>query len=187
MRDGKVNDSKENVAALKLMLGSLAYQELSITKTVEQVVTRLCRYYQEFSDKKYLELALLYIKVYLEMGFVYDELKEVFEQALILWGEPKEAFYKAFEVSGSEKKKYSKNEIKSMIRRWSSSKYHTKTIDEVVEDIQEKVEKQSHGIYYYHSNENPKQSHMDEVYELVIGEHESYLHDISRNKYYRLA
>lgn len=187
VNDSKVNCSKETAAALKLMLGSLAYQDLSITKTVEQVITQLCLLYQKSSDEKYLELALLYIKIYLEMGFVYDELAGVFDRVFTLWEKPKEAFYEAFQVGGSEKRKYSKNEIKSMIRRWSSSKYHTKTIDEVVEDILEKLEKQSHGIYYYHSNENPKQSHLDEVYELVIGEYESYLHDINRNKYYRLA
>lgn len=181
------NGNKETIAVLKIILGSLAYQDLSVTKTVREIVSQLCSYYREFSEKKYLELALLYIKVYLEMGFVYDELKEVFEQVFILWGEPKENFYDVLSINSGDKKKCSKSEVKSMIRRWSSSKYHTKTIDEVVEDILEKVEKQTKGIYYYHSNENPKQSRLDEVYELVIGDFESYLHDINRNKYYKLA
>ncbi len=183
----RMNYQKETIAALKVILGSLAYQELSVTKTLGQIVKKLCAYYQEFLDEKYLELALLYIKVYLEMGFVYEESKEVFEEVFRLLGEDKENYYEMLCASSGEKKKYSKSDVRSMIRRWSSSKYHTKTIDEVVEDILEKVEKQTKGIYYYHSNENPKQAHMDEVYELVIGDFESYLHDINRNKYYKLA
>ncbi len=182
-----MNYNNETIAALKIILGSLAYQNMSVTKTMEQIVLRLCEYYKEFSDRSYLELALLYIKVYLELGFVYDELREVFDQVFSLGNESKESFYERFRISRVDKGKCSKSEIRSMIRRWSSSKYHTKTIDEVVEDILEKVEQQTKGIYYYHSNENPKQPRMDEVYELVIGEYEAYLHDINRSKYYRLA
>ena len=100
-------------------------------------------------------------------------------------GVSKEEIYR--NVSGeNQSRKTSRSEIRSMIRRWTSSKYHTKSKDEVVEDIMDKVERRSMGIYYYHSNQNPKNPKLDDVYVLVINEFESYFHDIKRNKYFKL-
>ena len=39
------------------------------------------------------------------------------------------------------------------------------------------------GIYYYHSNNNPKGKD-DNIYELVITEEETFLYDVIRKKYY---
>lgn len=182
-----MKENKEYEAALKIIYGSLAYQNLSVTVTVEKIMRFFFSCYEGSGEKRYLDLAFLHLKVYLEMGFVYEEQKELFDALFLLAGEDKEPFFRELNGQGKAGKEYSKNEIKSMIRRWSSSRYHTKTIDEVVEDILEKVGKKEIGIYYYHSNNNPKQARNDEVYELVIGEFESYLHDINRNKYYKLA
>lgn len=182
-----MDDNKEKIAALKIILGSLEYQNISIIKTMKNIMKYLCDYFESSSEKKYIEIALLHIKAYIEMGFVYDELKDEFDYFFNMAGESKNEIFLSANVNRAFTKGKSKSEIKSMIRRWSSSKYHTKSIDEVVEDIVQKVENRSIGIYYYHSNENPKNPRADEVYELVIGEFESYLHDINRNKYYKLA
>lgn len=86
-------------------------------------------------------------------------------------------FYSAAKV------KLVKGEVRKMIPRWSASKYHTLPINEVVNDIIEKVTKKREGHYYYHSNQNPQKKD-DDIYELVITNEECFFYDISRKKYY---
>lgn len=180
-----MDESKETTAALKLIIGSLPYQGISIINTMNKVMEYLCIYYEKTLEKKYLEIAMMHMRAYIELGFVYDELKHQFDFILKLAGVSKEEIYR--NVSGeNQARKTSRSEIRSMIRRWTSSKYHTKSKDEVVEDIMDKVERRSMGIYYYHSNQNPKNPKLDDVYVLVINEFESYFHDIKRNKYFKL-
>ena len=178
-----MDESKETIAAIKLIIGSLPYQGISVINTMKKVMEYLCVYYEKTLEKKYLEIALIHMRAYIELGFVYDELKHPFDFVLKLAGVSKEEIYRNVSGENQSTKKVSKSEVRSMIRRWTSSKYHTKSKDEVVEDIIDKVERRLLGIYYYHSNQNPKS---DDVYELVINEFESYFHDIKRNKYFKL-
>lgn len=160
-----MDESKETTAALKLIIGSLPYQGISIINTMNKVMEYLCIYYEKTLEKKYLEIAMMHMRAYIELGFVYDELKHQFDFILKLAGVSKEEIYR--NVSGeNQSRKTSRSEIRSMIRRWTSSKYHTKSKDEVVEDIMDKVERRSMGIYYYHSNQNPKNPKLDDVYVL---------------------
>lgn len=181
-----MNESKETTAAIKLIIGSLPYQGISVINTMKKVMEYLCIYYEKTLEKKYLEIAIMHMRAYIEMGFVYDELKRQFDFVLTLAGVSKKEIYRNVSGENQSTKKMSKSEIRSMIRRWTSSKYHTKSKDEVVEDIMDKVERRSMGIYYYHSNQNPKNPKSDDVYALVINEFESYFHDIKRNKYFKL-
>lgn len=180
-----MDESKETTAALKLIIGSLPYQGISIINTMNKVMEYLCIYYEKTLEKKYLEIAMMHMRAYIELGFVYDELKHQFDFILKLAGVSKEEIYRNVSCE-NQSRKTSRSEIRSMIRRWTSSKYHTKSKDEVVEDIMDKVERRSMGIYYYHSNQNPKNPKLDDVYVLVINEFESYFHDIKRNKYFKL-
>ncbi len=181
-----MNENKETTAAIKLIIGSLPYQGISVINTMKKVMEYLCIYYEKTLEKKYLEIAIMHMRAYIELGFVYDELKRQFDFVLTLAGVSKKEIYRNVSGENQSAKKISKSEIRSMIRRWTSSKYHTKTKDEVVEDIIDKVERRSMGIYYYHSNQNPKNPKSDDVYALVINEFESYFHDIKRNKYFKL-
>lgn len=177
-------EKKEELAAVRIILGSLKYQDISISATIEHIVRFLCRHYEVSKNKSYLDLAVMYIQEYLNMGFVYGEYGELFDQVFTLSGNSKE--YMLPVSSMQRKKRISKGEIRSMIRRWSSSKHHTNNIDDVINDILAKVEVGEEGIYYYHSNERPSKNQIDEVYELVISQTESYLRDINRNKYHKL-
>jgi len=177
---------KEQITAIKIVLGSLQYQGIPINKTVEEAVKYFRMYYRNFADQRYVKLALIHIRAYLEMGFVYDEFKELFDEMLKELGESRQSLFSNLNRGAKAGKAPGKSEVRSMIRRWSSSRYHTTTIDEVISDILGKVEEKQKGIYYYHSNANPQNQHLDDVYELVVSEYETYLHDISRNKYFKL-
>ena len=61
-------------------------------------------------------------------------------------------------------------------------------INELIQDILDKVVNKKVGIYYYNSNPAPdKGNNMDgDLYELVVSEKETYFHDIKRRKYFTI-
>ncbi len=177
---------REEIAAIKIMLASLGYQELSISETMRYVIGYYCSLFRMDNNEKYLHNAVLYIYAYLEMGFVYGEHKELFDQVFTLLQDKAENYFTAQLLSDKNQKKTSRNEIKSMITRWSSSKYHSLSKEELIDDIINKMKLHDKGTYYYHSNQNPNKPEADDVYELVINDVETYLHDIRRSKFYRL-
>lgn len=177
---------KEEIAAIKIVLGSLEYQSISISVTMDYATDLFCQLFQNSKDKKFLNLAVMHIIAYLEMGFVYDEHKEYFDKVFNLLQIDRESVLPQTLYAGNRSRKTSRNEIRNMIHRWSSSKYHTKTKEEVIEDIMEKVKNRKIGIYCYHSNQNPNSAGMDDIYELVINEVEIYLRDVRKNKFHKI-
>lgn len=177
---------REEIAAIKIMLASLGYQDLSISETIKYVMGYYRNLFMIDNNEKHLSNAILYIYAYLDMGFVYGEHKELFDQVFTLMQKKAENYIPDQLLTDKSQKKTSRNEIKSMIPRWSSSKYHSLSKEELIDDIINKVEAQDKGTYFYHSNQNPNKPEADDVYELVINEMESYLHDIRRSKFYRL-
>lgn len=65
--------------AIKLATGSVQYKNLSIKQTFFLSVKQLYEYYINMNNVCYLETAILHIQAYLEMGFPYDEGKEIFD------------------------------------------------------------------------------------------------------------
>lgn len=73
------------------------------------------------------------------------------------------------------------NNIRKAISRWTCSKYHTATIDEVIKDIHCKIDNQSFGIYQYNSNLNNKNRRsLNDLYILIIAEHRVMWYDINK-------
>lgn len=80
----------------------------------------------------------------------------------------------------------STNSIHSMIPRWTATKYHTAPIQEVLEDIMEKILSHRVGVYVYHSNLNPRNPKSpDDPYMLLISEEESIFLDINRRRSFK--
>lgn len=170
------------IEAIKLALGTIHYSNGAIKEVFFTCIEKYLELYELFNDKKFLNNALLHMQAFFEMGFTYEEFPEIFDQVLSKAQTTRsEAFPKLF--YSSKKVKLTKSQVRSMIHRWSASKYHTLTINELVDDIIEKVVKKQIGIYYYHSNKNPNRDN-DDLYELVISENEAFFHDIARKKYF---
>lgn len=63
------------------------------------------------------------------------------------------------------------NTIHAMIPRWTATKYHTASIQEVLEDIRAKILSRHIGVYVYHSNLNPRNPKSpDDPYMLLVSE-----------------
>lgn len=62
--------------------------------------------------------------------------------------------------------------IRGLIPRWTSTKYHSGPIDQVIQDIQEKIISGNRGLYTYHSNFSPNKSSVDDPYLLLVGSHD---------------
>ena len=74
--------------------------------------------------------------------------------------------------------------LRSWIPRWTSTKYHTGKIKDVIEDIHEKIMSREVGFYVYHSNRNPKRTTVDDLYLLLVSSEEIRFLDINRRRAY---
>ncbi len=74
--------------------------------------------------------------------------------------------------------------IRALIPRWTSTKYHSGTITQVTQDIQEKILSQYNGLYAYHSNLSPRKLSVDDPYLLLINSKNARFLDINRRKVY---
>lgn len=173
----------EELAAIKLALGTIQYSGGAIKKTFSLCIKKYLELYDDTSEELYLKNALLHMQAFLEMGFVYEEFSDLFEKILDKVGVTREEMFPK-RYYHANKIKLVKGQVRSMIHRWSPSKYHTMTINEVVDDIIKKVRENQKGHYYYHSNNNPKGNEDDNIYELVITEEETFFYDIVSKKYY---
>ncbi len=71
--------------------------------------------------------------------------------------------------------------IRGMISRWTSTKYHTGPIDEVVANIQKKCKEKEIGIHVYHSNLNPNNPRAaNDTYVLIITKQDFRFLDLNR-------
>lgn len=170
-------EDKLFVEAIKLATGGVQYRGLAVSKTLVNAIKHLQGYYNGSRDIRYLEVALLYIQAYLEMGFDYDNAKEVFDRVLSEVGTTREAkFPKRFYVS--RQVKINKTQVRSMIHRWPASPYQKLKINDVVIDIIDKVKNKKYGIFYYQC------AVTQDMYELVINEKEIFFHDLRKGIFY---
>lgn len=136
------------------------------------------------AEKKYLELAELYMYAYANLGYALDDEKEEIRELLSLMGKTKEDFYPYGFFLG-RKIGLTKPQVRSMIGKWKPSKENPMTISEVVDDIILKVSNHQEGHYIYeYSRKYAGHPAEPEIYELVIGKESSYFYDVSNLKYY---
>lgn len=82
---------------------------------------------------------------------------------------------------------YSEKGIRKMIPHWSSSKYHTATIENVCNDIKHHIECGGEGIFVYNSNANTKNKrYYNDTYILLISDSNKFFFDINRKKTYKI-
>lgn len=165
------------IEAIKLAAGSVRYKNLSVKDTFMDAISQLYQYYINSGNIKYLETATLHIQAYLEMGFPYEDGKELNDLILEKLGTTRELMF-PLKFYAAKKIKLNKTQVKSMIKKWPASSQQKMKIDEVVLDIIEKVEKKEVGVYYYEC------AVINDLYELVVSEKETFFHDLSRGIFY---
>lgn len=173
----KSEEIKQYVEAIKVAAGSVQYKDISVNNTFITAVSQLYKYYEYSNNSNYLEAAILHIQAYLEMGFPYEAGSEIFDTVLKELGTTREMkFPKRF--YSSKQIKVNKTQVRSMIKKWPASPKQKIKIDDVVSDIIEKVVKKEQGIYYY------KCAIINDMYELVITDKETFFHDLTRGIFY---
>lgn len=180
------NGRKMQIEAIKLAVGSTSYIGFPISGIYEAAIERLKQYYQETNETAYLEAALLHIHAYMEMGYDYEDKRELFDYILNGLGLDRLSEFPKMYYS-ARKIKLTKSQVRSMIQKWPASTQRM-GINDVVEDIINKVKNHEIGIHYYNSNPTPeKRGTTGDLYELVVGETETYFHDIKRRKYFTFS
>ena len=173
----QIRENGVYIEAIKLAAGSVQYKDISVKDTFIDAVFQLYQYYQNTENIKYLETSILHIQAYLEMGFPYEEGKDVFDLVLKELGTTRELkFPQKFYFA--KKVKLNKTQVRSMIKKWSASPHQEMKIDEVVADIITKVKQHETAIYYY------KCAVTKDMYELVINDKEMFFHDLRRGIFY---
>jgi len=173
----KTNEYQHYIEAIKLAAGSVQYKELSVTDTLQCAISQLYEYYCYTKRENYLQVAMLHIQAYLEMGFTYESGSSIFDNILSSLDTSKEeAFPQKYYASKTIK--VNKTQIRSMIRRWPASGKQKMKLDEVVADIISKISAKEKGIFHY------KCEVTKDIYELVINEAEMFFHDLARGLFY---
>lgn len=177
------DEDRLKIEAIKLSVVSTAYVGFCINEVFEETVKRLTQYYMETEDKRYLEVALLHIHAYVEMGFSYEQKNKLFDYVLKHLGKKKLIEFPQSSCKGNQVK-LNKTQVKNLISRWPASRQRP-SLDEVVEDIIYKVKNKEVGVYYYDSNPTPgKEGTSGDLYQLFIGEKDIVFHDIKRRRYF---
>lgn len=171
------DDERFLVEAIKLSVKNVPYKQLSMKELLGASIQYLYDYYQQRQKKEYLEVALLQIQAYLELGFSYEQNEALFTKILDEAGVERTLKFprKWYPIKEFALKK---NEIRSMIKKWQASPKQELKIDQVVNDIMEKISNRACGIHYYQNNVT------DELYELLINEQEILFHDLQSGLFY---
>lgn len=127
-----------------------------------------------------LKKAVLFIQVYIELGFTYESHAELFEQVFQAAGLTEDEVL-SFKRRFAQKLRLNKSKIDSVLGRWNP-KYHSNTKREVIDDIMEKIKNQEQGEYFYYSKQ--KYSERKDVYQLVVERDGSYFCHVNKQKYY---
>ncbi len=127
-----------------------------------------------------LKQAILFIQVYIELGFSYESHAGLFEQVFQKAGLTEDEVL-SFKRRFARKLKLNKSNIDSVLGRWNP-KYHSGTKKEVINDIMEKIKNHEPGEYFYYSRQ--KYSKQEDVYQLVVEEDGSYFCHVNKQKYY---
>lgn len=171
-----IENQRGTIEIIKLSINSFVYMDLSPRLELTQIIKLIYWWYVLEKKNLYLEICLLHIVAYMEMGYDYIDL---FDEIVQEFHINKEELCRYTRVEN--KIKLNKSQVRGAIGKWKAG--NEIKINDVVDDIIKKVSEQQKGIFSY---ENGKKGPgiINDRYELVITENECYFHDIKKNKFY---
>ena len=177
-----LEEYREDIEAIKMAASVSSRLGVEREKTLILGIRHIMEFYENDSKEEYLLGALLQIQAYLELGLTYRANQELFETVLKKAGlEKDEVFPRRFYVA--KQVKLNKSQVRGMLRKWSTSQKNGMHVQQVVQDIIDKVKKREQGVFYYHNHTSPSGVD-DDLYELVIKDEECYFHDMKLERYY---
>lgn len=179
--------SNNNAGELYVMmhtLQTLHNRGITIKKTVYGSLENLLQWYHQSGNRGYLELAVLHMQAYANMGFALDDQVPDVKELLELTGKRKNDFYPK-DNRFCKRIKVNQAQIRGMIGKWKPSKENPMTIGEVVDDIIEKINSHKKGRYVYqYGRKHAGDEDGAEIYELVINEDGAYFYDVKNFRFY---
>lgn len=179
-----MDEYTKDLYTMMFSLQTLQNQGITIRETVYKSLDKLLLWNKESENSKYLELALLHMQAYANMGFALDEENKTIREILKKTGKTREYFFPKGYLLG-KRIKLTRSQVRGMIGRWRPSRDSPMTIGELVDDIIRKVKNHEEGryIYQYHRTDVTTKGDI-EVYELVINKDESYFYDVKKFRFY---
>lgn len=180
---------KVEIEVIKLAVSGLESVGIGSKDVLMKSVAKLREYYEDSSDERYLIKAVWHIYAYLELGFPYESGEKEFDKIIKYMGKTKTELFPERKWR-YKKVKLNKTSIRNMIGNWNPI-LHSMKINDVVNDIIEKVKNRECGEFIYHSGKMIEQTGekqlWEQTYKLYIDESEVIFHDINENKYFVLA
>lgn len=175
-----MNEEKILIELIKSSMLCWPYMKCDIIKEMIEIVHIFYKLYYETAEYKYLEISVIFIRVYIEMGFDYSN-GELFDEVLKEFGTSKNDMFPV-KYYTTNKMKLNKSQVRSMIGKWPATKDKaTMKISEVVDDIILKVKNKEFGVYTYIHPSFPQN-----IYQLFVGE-QSYFYDYRNNTCFTLS
>lgn len=175
-----MNEEKILIELIKSSMLCWPYMKCDLIKEAIEIVGIFYKLYSETKEYKYLEIAVIFIKAYVELGFDYSN-GEIFDEILEEFGTSKKEMFPV-KYYMTNVIKLNKSQVRSMIGKWPATKDRTTMkISEVVDDIILKVRNKEFGVYTYVHPSFPKN-----IYQLFVGE-QSYFYDHRNTRYFTLS
>lgn len=182
-----IKHTRENAETIRLAVTNLEREGLETGKVLMGSIRWLYEKYLITGDERFVRLSLAHIQVYLELGNSYEDNGSLFDSIIKLLDIKKEELflelYKDCPVIRANK-----SQVRSMIGRWNPH-IHSMSIQEVIDDIIEKVNNGKDGVYYYYSGkklDSSKNVVPKDKYRLTIQGERAQFWDMRRNRYFTI-
>ena len=180
-----IKDKKyKEMCVMMYSMWTLHYREISLTETLQASLGKLLEWYDETKNPKLTELIELHLQAYVNTGNALHPETEVVGEALRLLNKDETAF-RPDSGFGGKQIYLTRPQVRSMIGRWRPTKENPMTIQEVVDDLLEKVSGHQIGRYLYtYHRFSVSDDTIPDTYELIIEEEKSYFYDINNFRFY---
>lgn len=178
---------KIEVAAVKIAASNLEGVGLNSKDVLLKSITWLLEKYEICVRDVYLLKATWIAYAYLELGFPFEDGKDVFDRMLKLLDKDVEEMFPACKWR-YKKIVLNKMNVRDLLGRWNPS-LHSMKITDVVDDIIHKISLKEKGVYIYHCGKvletiDDVPALWEHTYRLQIDEENAVFYDINKNKYY---
>lgn len=83
---------------------------------------------------------------------------------------------------------FSDRTVRKMIPHWTSSRYHTASIEDICRELKTHIENGTDGVFVYNSNLNTKDKKVyNDTYILIIRNSKIFFFDINRKKTFKIG
>lgn len=174
------------VEAIKLSVKNLEKLNISSKETLLRSIEHLEKNYLQHKKEEYLVKAIWHIYAYLELGFFYEEGKNLFEKILkhsdISIGElVPDTRWKCQSVN------LNKTNVRNILGRWNPV-LHSMKLEDAVKDIITKISTREEGEYLYYCgriiDDTKDRILWEHMFKLYVNRKGSFLFDVNKNKYF---